>query len=157
MFYPLDFTFVCPTEILAFNKHLEDFRRLGCEVLCVSVDSEYCHLAWTTVSPAEGGVGRIGLPLVSDSTHRISEQYGVLIPEQGVAYRGLFLLDPEQTVKQITVNDLPIGRSVDEALRLLRAHQHHALHGEVCPAGWNTGMKAVTPTTQGIKDYLKTL
>ncbi|GAA6020307.1 hypothetical protein JCM10207_003220 [Rhodosporidiobolus poonsookiae] len=137
-FYPLDFTFVCPTEILAFNERLADFAKLGVEVLAVSTDSEYSHLAWANTNRNEGGLGPdLKLKLVADTNHKISRDYGVLIEDAGVALRGLFLIDPKGTLRQITINDLPVGRSVDETIRLIQAFQFTDEHGEVCPANWS--------------------
>ncbi|GAA5840533.1 hypothetical protein JCM3766R1_000690 [Sporobolomyces carnicolor] len=137
-FYPLDFTFVCPTEILAFNQRLADFAKLNTEVLAVSCDSEYSHLAWANTNRNEGGLGPdLKLKLVADKSMKIARDYGVLIEDAGVPLRGLFLIDPQQTVRQITINDLPVGRSVDETIRLIQAFQFVEEHGEVCPANWD--------------------
>ncbi|GAA5910550.1 thioredoxin peroxidase TSA1 [Sporobolomyces salmoneus] len=137
-FYPLDFTFVCPTEILAFNQRLADFAKLNTEVLAVSCDSEYSHLAWANTNRNEGGLGPdLKLKLVSDKSMKIARDYGVLIEDAGVPLRGLFLIDPKGTLRQITINDLPVGRSVDETIRLIQAFQFTDEHGEVCPANWD--------------------
>uniref|UniRef100_F7BFT1 Peroxiredoxin-2 n=1 Tax=Equus caballus TaxID=9796 RepID=F7BFT1_HORSE len=129
-FYPLDFTFVCPTEIIAFSEHAEDFRKLGCEVLGVSVDSQFTHLAWINTPRKEGGLGPLNIPLLADVTRSLSHDYGVLKEDEGIAYRGLFIIDGKGVLRQITVNDLPVGRSVDEALRLVQAFQYTDEHGE---------------------------
>ncbi|CEQ38605.1 hypothetical protein JCM21900_002892 [Sporobolomyces salmonicolor] len=137
-FYPLDFTFVCPTEILAFNARLADFAKLNTELLAVSCDSEYSHLAWANTNRNEGGLGPdLKLKLVADKSMKMAREYGVLIEDAGVPLRGLFLIDPKGTLRQITINDLPVGRSVDETLRLIQAFQFTDEHGEVCPANWD--------------------
>lgn len=152
-FYPLDFTFVCPSEIIAFNNALDKFKSRNCEVIGVSVDSHFTHFAWKNTPVKEGGIGQIQFPLVSDLNKEISREYGVLLPE-GMALRGLFLIDKEGTVRHALVNDLPLGRSVPEALRMVDALQFHEKHGEVCPANWQKGEDAMTPTAQGVADYL---
>lgn len=152
-FYPLDFTFVCPTEILAFNERLAAFRERNAEVIGVSIDSEYVHHAWKSLPPSQGGIGSIGYPLVADLDKRISRDYGVLVDDK-VALRGLFLIDREGIVRHQLVNDLGIGRSVDEALRVLDALQFTEKHGEVCPANWSPGEEALAPTAEGVARYL---
>jgi peroxiredoxin (alkyl hydroperoxide reductase subunit C) len=152
-FYPLDFTFVCPTEILAFDKKLEDFRKRSCEVLGVSVDSKHAHWAWRNTAPDKGGIGRIGYPLVSDLSHGIARSYGVLHNEE-LALRGLFLIDKEGVIRHAVVNDLPLGRSIDEALRMVDALQFTEKHGEVCPANWTVGKEAMKETHEGVAKYL---
>ncbi|GAB0098839.1 Peroxiredoxin 1 [Sergentomyia squamirostris] len=152
-FYPLDFTFVCPTEIIAFSDRVGEFNELGCEVVAVSTDSHFSHLAWTQVSRREGGIGKVSLPLLSDKSMRISREYGVLNEETGIAYRGLFIIDTNQTLRQITINDLPVGRSVDETLRLVKAFQFTDAHGEVCPANWQPGGKTIKPETEKSKEF----
>ena len=147
-FYPLDFTFVCPTEIVAFSDRIEDFRRRGAEVIGVSVDSKFSHLAWIQTPRTHGGLGGLRYPLVSDLTKRISQDYGVLL-EGGVALRGLYLIDKQGVVRAMTVHDLPLGRSVDEALRVLDALQFFEKHGEVCPADWKPGAATIKP---GVKE-----
>ncbi|XP_031553906.1 peroxiredoxin-1-like isoform X2 [Actinia tenebrosa] len=144
-FYPLDFTFVCPTEIIAFSDRVEEFKAINCEVIACSVDSQYSHLAWTNVPRKKGGIGTINVPILSDLTKQISRDYGVLLEEQGVALRGLFIIDDKGILRQITVNDLPVGRSVDETLRLIQAFQFTDKHGEVCPAGWRPGSDTIVP------------
>ena len=152
-FYPLDFTFVCPSEIIAFDKALSKFKQKNAEVIGVSVDSHYTHLAWKNTPRAQGGIGPIGYPLVADLTKKISEAYGVLL-DGGVALRGLFLIDKEGVIRHALVNDLPLGRNVDEALRVLDALQFTEAHGEVCPANWREGQEAMKPTAKGVADYL---
>ncbi|KIM63248.1 hypothetical protein SCLCIDRAFT_1214351 [Scleroderma citrinum Foug A] len=153
-FYPMDFTFVCPTEILAFNDALPEFGKLGAAVLGVSTDSEYCHLAWAQQPRKQGGIGPdLQLPLIADRNMQISREYGVLIEEAGIALRGLFIIDPKGIVRQITINDLPVGRSVDETLRLLKAFQFTDTHGEVCPLGWTEGGKTIKPDPKGSQAY----
>uniref|UniRef100_A0A8D0HFD4 Peroxiredoxin-2 n=2 Tax=Sphenodon punctatus TaxID=8508 RepID=A0A8D0HFD4_SPHPU len=152
-FYPLDFTFVCPTEIIAFSERAEEFRKLNCEVVGASVDSHFTHLAWINTPRKEGGLGQLNIPLVADLTHSIAADYGVLKEDEGIAYRGLFIIDNKGILRQITVNDLPVGRSVDETLRLVQAFQHTDKHGEVCPAGWSPGSDTIKPTVKDSKEY----
>jgi alkyl hydroperoxide reductase subunit AhpC len=145
LFYPKDFTFVCPTEIIAFSDRVAEFHSLHAEVIAVSTDTEECHLAWTHMPRKKGGLGEMAIPLLADTTKAITNSYGVLIEEAGIALRGLFLINPEGMVEQMTVNNLPVGRSVDETLRLLRAFQFTREHGEVCPANWQPGSKTMVP------------
>jgi peroxiredoxin (alkyl hydroperoxide reductase subunit C) len=152
-FYPLDFTFVCPSEIIAFDKSLAKFKAKNTEVIGVSVDSHYTHLAWKNTPRNAGGIGPIQYPLVADLDKKISEKYGVLL-EAGIALRGLFLIDKKGVVRHALVNDLPLGRSVDEALRLVDALQFHETHGDVCPANWHAGEEAMKPSAKGVADYL---
>jgi len=152
-FYPLDFTFVCPTEIIAFDAKLDEFKKRKCEVIGVSVDSEFTHLAWKETERKDGGIGDIQYPLVSDLTKKISKSYGVLF-DDAVALRGLFLIDKDGKVRHSVINDLPLGRSVDEALRMLDCLQYVEKHGEVCPANWEVGEDAMEPTADGVKEYL---
>jgi len=152
-FYPLDFTFVCPSEILAFDKKLDEFKSRDCEVIGVSVDSHFTHWAWRNTPVEKGGIGNIRYPLVSDLTKKISRDYGVLLND-AVALRGLFIMDKNLIVRHMLVNDLPIGRSVDEAIRVLDAIQYHEEHGEVCPANWRKGEKAMKPDAKGVAEYL---
>ena len=152
-FYPLDFTFVCPSEIIAFDAALDKFQRKNAQVLGASVDSHFTHLAWKNTPRKEGGIGPIRYPLVSDLTKGIAKDFGVLL-EGGVALRGLFLIDKEGKVRHALINDLPIGRSVDEALRTLDALQFHEQHGDVCPANWHEGEEAMKPTADGVAQYL---
>ena len=152
-FYPLDFTFVCPSEILAFNRQVDDFNAKNCEILGISVDSVYTHLAWKNTPVDQGGIGPIRFPLVSDMSKSISEDYGVLL-EDGVSLRGLFLIDKDGIVRHELVNDLPLGRNVDEALRVIDALQFFEEHGDVCPANWRPGDEAMKPTPEGVAEYL---
>ena len=152
-FYPLDFTFVCPTEILAFDEALDEFKKKNAEVVGVSVDSQYTHLAWKKTSPDQGGIGPIRYPLVADLKKQIARDYGVLFDEE-VALRGLFLIDRDGIVRHQVVNDLPLGRNVDEAVRMVEALQFHEENGEVCPAGWRPGARAMTASPSGVADYL---
>jgi peroxiredoxin (alkyl hydroperoxide reductase subunit C) len=154
-FYPLDFTFVCPTEIIAFNQRVKDFEQRNTVILGVSVDSHYTHLAWINTPRKQGGLGGLDYPLVSDLTKKIAADYGVLTADGSVALRGLFLIDREGFVRHELVNDLPIGRSVDEALRVLDALQHFELHGEVCPANWQAGDKTMLPDPKGSLKYFE--
>lgn len=153
LFYPLDFTFVCPSEILAFNKKLDEFKKRNCELITISVDSKYTHLAWKNTKVEDGGIGQVQFPMVEDLNKQISRDYGILLGEK-VALRGLFLIDPKGTVRHCVINDLPLGRSVDEALRMLDALQFTDTHGEVCPANWQQGDEAMKPTADGVASYL---
>jgi peroxiredoxin (alkyl hydroperoxide reductase subunit C) len=153
LFYPLDFTFVCPSEILAFNKKLDEFKKRNCELVTVSVDSKFTHLAWKNTKLEDGGIGQVQFPMVEDLTKQISRDYGILLGDK-VALRGLFLIDPKGVVRHCVINDLPLGRSVDEALRMLDALQFTDTHGEVCPANWQQGDEAMKPTAEGVASYL---
>lgn len=152
-FYPLDFTFVCPTEIIAFDKALSEFKKRNTEVIGASVDSHYTHLAWKNTPVDHGGIGQIQYPLVSDLNKSISRDFGVLVDES-VALRGLFLIDKDGIVRHELVNDLGLGRNVSEALRMLEALQYSEEHGEVCPANWEEGEEAMPPTPEGVAEYL---
>jgi len=152
-FYPLDFTFVCPTEIIAFSDRVDEFRKIGAEVIGASVDSHFTHLAWIKTPRKEGGLGKMNIPLVSDLTKEISRSYGVLLEDQGITLRGLFIIDPNGIIRQITINDLPVGRDVDETLRLVQAFQYVDKHGEVCPAGWKPGKDTIIPNPTDKIDY----
>ncbi|MDD3553478.1 MAG: peroxiredoxin [Deltaproteobacteria bacterium] len=152
-FYPLDFTFVCPSEILAFDRAVDEFQKRNCEVIGVSVDSHFTHLAWKETPVEKGGIGSVRFPLVADLSKSISRDYGVLL-ESGIALRGLFLIDKDGIIRHMLVNDLPLGRSVDEALRVLDALQFVEKHGEVCPANWKPGEEAMKPTKEGVAEYL---
>jgi peroxiredoxin (alkyl hydroperoxide reductase subunit C) len=152
-FYPLDFTFVCPSEIIAFDARLEAFQERNAEVIGVSVDSHYTHLAWKNTPRDEGGVGDIKYPLVADLNKQIARDYGIL-NDESVALRGLFLIDKEGVVRHELVNDLGLGRSVDEAIRMLDALQYTEIKGEVCPANWEKGQEAMQPTADGVAKYL---
>lgn len=153
-FYPLDFTFVCPTEIVAFSDAADKFKSLGAEIIAASVDSVFSHLAWTQQSRDEGGLGEINFPILSDLNKRVSESYEVLTDE-GVALRGLFLIDEENIIQHATINNLSVGRNVDEALRLLKAYQFTAEKGEVCPANWNDGDDSMKPDPSGSKEWFQ--
>ena len=152
-FYPLDFTFVCPSEIIAFDNSLAKFQEKNCEVIGVSIDSQFTHWAWKNTPVNDGGIGNIKYPLVADLDKKISRQYGVLL-DMGVALRGTFLIDKEGVVRHAVINDLPLGRSIDEALRMVDALEFHESHGDVCPANWKEGEEAMTPTAEGVADYL---
>lgn len=151
-FWPLDFTFVCPTEIIAFSDREEDFAKLNVQILGVSVDSHYTHLAWQNTPRTEGGLGKIAYPLVADLNKEISKAYDVLLPG-GIALRGLFLIDKAGVVRHQVVNDLPLGRSVDEALRMVKALQFFETNGEVCPANWQEGSRSIKPTVTDSKKF----
>ena len=152
-FYPLDFTFVCPSEIIAFANRLKEFKDRNVEVIGVSVDSKYTHLAWKNTDVNKGGIGDIQFPLVSDLTKSIARDYDVLTGD-AVALRGTFLIDQEGVVRHQLVNDLPLGRDVDEAIRIVDALKFFQEHGEVCPAGWNKGKKGMKASTKGVAEYL---
>jgi len=152
-FYPLDFTFVCPSEIIAFDKKLAAFRERNCEVIGVSVDSHFSHWAWKNTPREKGGIGNVQFAMVADLTKKIAADYGVLL-EGGVALRGLFLIDREGVVRHAVINDLPLGRNVDEALRMVDALHHFEKHGEVCPANWRQGEEAMKPSADGVAKYL---
>jgi len=154
-FYPLDFTFVCPTEIIAFSDRTEDFRKRGVEVLSCSVDSRFTHNAWRNTPRKEGGLGQIAYPMLEDLDKNIARSYDVLFNDS-VALRGLFLIDKEGKVRHQVVNDLPLGRSVDEALRMVDALQFNEKNGEVCPADWKSGEKGIKPETKASKDFFAT-
>lgn len=152
-FYPLDFTFVCPSEILAFNKAVKAFAKKDAVVLGVSVDSHFSHWAWRQTPVNKGGIGEIGFPLVADLNKQIARDYDVLLND-AIALRGLFLIDRKGIVRHQVVNDLPLGRNVDEAIRMLDALQFTEEHGEVCPANWRSGDEAMKPTAEGVASYL---
>jgi peroxiredoxin (alkyl hydroperoxide reductase subunit C) len=154
-FYPLDFTFVCPSELLAFDHRIEEFKNRGVEVIGVSIDSQFSHNAWRNTAINDGGIGPVQYTLVADVKHEICKAYDVEHPEAGVAFRASFLIDEEGNVRHQVVNDLPLGRNVDEMIRMVDALQFHQEHGEVCPAGWNKGDKGMTATTEGVAAYLK--
>jgi len=154
-FYPLDFTFVCPTELLAFADRIADFRSRDCEILGISVDSVYAHLAWRRTPRSEGGVGDLPYPLVSDLDKRIARAYGVLLDKPAVALRGVFLIDRAGIVRSVIVNDLSLGRNVDEVLRLLDALQFSEQHGQVCPSNWRQGEEGIDATVEGVKAYVR--
>ncbi len=152
-FYPLDFTFVCPSELIAHDHRLGKFKELGVEVIGVSIDSQFTHHAWRETPVNNGGIGKVGYPLVADITHSICQAYGIEHPA-GVALRGSFLIDKEGIVQSQQVNNLPLGRNVDEMVRLVEALQFTEEHGEVCPAGWNKGDSGMKPSTEGVASYL---
>ncbi|XP_034040201.1 thioredoxin-dependent peroxide reductase, mitochondrial [Thalassophryne amazonica] len=154
-FYPLDFTFVCPTEIISFSDKASKFYDINCEVVAVSVDSHFTHLAWINTPRKAGGLGHIHIPLLSDLNKQISRDYGVLLETPGIALRGLFIIDPNGVVKHMSVNDLPVGRSVEETLRLVKAFQFVESHGEVCPASWTPESPTIKPTPEGSKEYFE--
>ena len=151
-FYPLDFTFVCPTEIIAFSKSMDEFKKRNTEVLGVSIDSHFSHLAWRNTDRKNGGLGDIAYPLVADLNKKITYDYGVM-HEAGIAFRGLFLIDKEGVVQHQVINNLPLGRNIDEALRMVDALQFHENNGEVCPANWKSGEDGMKPDPSGSKTY----
>ena len=152
-FWPLDFTFVCPTEILAHDHRLQAFKERNVEVVGISIDSQFTHFAWRNTPVKEGGIGPVQFPMVADITHAITRAYGVCHPD-GVALRASFLIDREGIVQHQVVNNLPLGRNVDEMLRMVDALQFTEEHGEVCPAGWQKGEGGMKPTARGVADYL---
>jgi peroxiredoxin 3 len=152
-FYPLDFTFVCPTEIIAFSEKVKEFKAINAEVLGVSVDSHFTHLAWRNVDRKQGGIGAIEYPLIADLNKSIARDYGVLIEEAGIALRGLFVIDPKGVIRAATVHDLPVGRNVDETLRVIKAFQFVEKNGEVCPANWSEGKPTMKADPKGSKEY----
>ncbi|XP_076296916.1 peroxiredoxin 2 [Lasioglossum baleicum] len=154
-FYPLDFTFVCPTEIIAFSDRADEFAKIGCQLIAASTDSHFSHLAWVNTPRKQGGLGEMNIPLLADKSSKIARDYGVLDDESGVPFRGLFIIDDKQNLRQVTINDLPVGRSVDETLRLVQAFQYTDKHGEVCPAGWKPGKKTMKPDVAGSKEYFQ--
>lgn len=154
-FYPLDFTFVCPTELHAFQEKLSEFKKRHAEVIACSVDSWHTHFAWLNTPKEKGGIAGVTYPVVSDLNKAISSQYHVLKEEDGLSYRGLFLIDKQGIIRHQLINDLPLGRSVDEVLRMLDALIFHETHGEVCPANWTSGAKGLKPTPEGLIHYLK--
>jgi peroxiredoxin (alkyl hydroperoxide reductase subunit C) len=154
-FYPLDFTFVCPTELHAFQEKAEQFKKLNTEIIGVSVDSKFSHLAWVNTPKTDGGIQGVKYTLVSDLNKTISRDYDVLIPEEGISLRGTFLIDKQGVVRHQTVNANNLGRNVDEMLRLVEALQYSEEHGEVCPANWKKGDKAMKPDQSGLKNYFK--
>jgi peroxiredoxin (alkyl hydroperoxide reductase subunit C) len=152
-FYPLDFTFVCPSEIIAFHNRIGEFSNRNTKVVAVSVDSQYSHLAWKKTNYEKGGIGNVQFPIVSDLTKQISKDYNVLMP-QGIALRGSFIIDEDFTLRHVTINDLPLGRNADEMLRLVDAIDFHKAHGEVCPAGWQKGQEGMHESAHGVANYL---
>lgn len=156
-FYPKDFTFVCPTEIIAFSDRAKEFEALNAQVIAASTDTPEVHLAWIKTARRRGGLGHVQIPIVADVRKEVSASFGVLSAEAGVAYRGLFIINPEGVIQHITMNDFPIGRNVDEALRTLEAIRFVAEHGEVCPAGWKPGSKTMTADPEKSLEYFETL
>ena len=154
-FYPLDFTFVCPSELIALDKRMDQFNERGVEVVGISIDSHFTHKAWRDTPVNEGGIGPVNYSLVADINHKIAKDYGVEHPEIGVAFRAAILIDQKGLVRVQIVNDLPIGRNIDELVRLVDALQFHEAHGEVCPAGWTKGQPGMTATPAGVAKYLE--
>ncbi|GAB6024707.1 thioredoxin peroxidase Tpx1 [Chamberlinius hualienensis] len=154
-FYPLDFTFVCPTEIIGFSERADEFKALNTEVIGVSTDSHFSHLAWINTPRKQGGLGDMKIPLLSDFNKTIASNYGILIEGAGIALRGLFLIDPKGVLRHMSVNDLPVGRSVDETLRLVKAFQFVEKHGEVCPAGWKPDSPTIKPDPIKSREYFE--
>jgi peroxiredoxin 2/4 len=153
-FYPLDFTFVCPSELIALDRRIPQFKERHVEVLGVSIDSHFTHNAWRNTAIKDGGIGQVDYTLVADINHSICQAYGVEHPQMGVAFRAAFLIDKQGVVRAQIVNDLPIGRNIDELLRLVDALQFHEEHGDVCPAGWKKGDKAMNPSPKGVASFL---
>ena len=153
-FYPLDFTFVCPTELIAFSRRIKEFDERGVQVVGCSIDSQFTHIAWRNTPVDQGGIGPVAYPLVADVKHEICRAYDVEFEPAGVAFRGSFLIDQSGTVRHQVVNDLPLGRNIDEMLRMIDALQFTEKHGEVCPAGWTQGDKGMTPSGAGVAAYL---
>ncbi len=153
-FYPLDFTFVCPSELIAVDNRIEEFTKRNTLLMGVSIDSQFTHNAWRNTPVANGGIGPVKFPLIADVNHHICQAYGVEHPTAHVALRGAFIIDKQGVVRSQIVNDLPLGRNVDELLRLIDALEFHEKHGEVCPANWTPGKAAIKPTTEGIASFL---
>ena len=153
-FYPLDFTFVCPSELIAFDKRLAEFQKRGVEVIGVSIDSQFSHNAWRNTEIKDGGIGKVGYTLVADVKHEICQAFDAEHPEAGVAFRASFLIDEDGLVRHQVVNDLPLGRNIDEMLRMVDALNFHQEHGEVCPAGWQEGKKGMDASPEGVAAYL---
>ncbi|MCD6048294.1 MAG: peroxiredoxin [Gammaproteobacteria bacterium] len=153
-FYPLDFTFVCPSELIALSHRAAKFRECGVEVIGVSIDSQFTHNAWRNTPVEQGGIGKVDYTLVADINHHICQAYGVEHPVAGVALRAAFIIDKQGVVRSQVVNDLPLGRNVDELLRTVDALQFFESHGEVCPAGWQKGQQGMKATTSGVAEYL---
>lgn len=153
-FYPLDFTFVCPSELIAFDHRLEEFKKRNVEVIGISIDSQFTHLAWKNTPVEKGGIGQVGYPLVADIKHEICKAYDVEFGAAGVAFRGTFLIDKSGVVQHQVVNNLPLGRDIDELIRVIDALQFTEEHGEVCPAGWKKGAKGMGASPEGVAKYL---
>lgn len=154
-FYPLDFTFVCPSELIALDHRIPQFKTLNVEVIAVSIDSQFTHSAWRNTPIDQGGIGQVNYTLVADIKHTIAQSFGVEHPEAGVALRGAFIIDKQGVVRAQLVNDLPLGRNIDELIRLVDALQYHEVHGEVCPAGWQKGDQGMVATASGVAQYLE--
>jgi|TARA_Y200000002_G_scaffold382760_2_gene401164 peroxiredoxin (alkyl hydroperoxide reductase subunit C) len=153
-FYPLDFTFVCPSELVALDKRMDAFKEKNTQVIALSIDSEHTHCAWRRTPLNEGGIGPVKYTMVSDKKHEICRAYGIEHPQKGVALRGAFVMDKEMTIRSAIINDLPIGRNIDEILRVIDAIQFHEAHGQVCPAGWQTGQSGMVADHSGVKKFL---
>ena len=154
-FYPLDFTFVCPTEMIALHKRMDAFKSRNTEIITVSIDSEFSHKHWRNTPIAEGGIGHVGYTMAADIRHNICKDYGVEHPQEGVALRASIIIDPKKQIRVSMVNDLPVGRNIDELVRLVDALQFADNHGEVCPAGWQQGKAAFEPNSEGISSFLE--
>ena len=160
LFYPFDFTYVCPTELIAFSENIAKFKELNTEVLGISTDSHFTHLAWLKTKREEGGIEQLSYPLIADISKEISKSYGVLVEDRedelfGAALRGLFIIDGKGKVRTLQINDAPVGRSVEETLRLIQAFQYTDVHGEVCPAGWRPGQKTIIPDQEKKRVYFQ--
>lgn len=153
-FYPLDFTFVCPSELIAIDKRIEEFNKRNTLIMGVSIDSQFTHNAWRNTAVENGGIGAVRYPLIADVNHQICQAYGVEHPTAHVALRGAFVIDKNGIVRSQIVNDLPLGRNIDELIRLIDALEFHEKHGEVCPAGWTKGKAGMKPTTEGVAQFL---
>jgi len=154
-FYPLDFTFVCPSELIALDNRIEEFNQRDTVVMGVSIDSQFTHNAWRNTPVDQGGIGAVRYPLVADLNHHICQMYGIEHPTAHIALRAAFLIDKQGIVRSQIVNDLPLGRNIDEMIRVVDALQFHEKHGDVCPAGWNKGDMGIKPTEKGIADFLR--
>ncbi len=157
IFFSVISTFVCPTEIISFSDRISEFNQIGCAIVGCSTDSQYSHLAWMNTDRKQGGIGDLNYPLLADKNMSIARSYGVLDEDTGVPFRGLFIIDRNQNLRQIIVNDLPIGRSVDEALRLVQALQFHETNGEVCPVNWRPGSKTIVPDPNRSKEFFNSV
>jgi len=153
-FYPLDFTFVCPSELIALDKRMDEFKKRGVEVVACSIDSHFTHNAWTNTPVDQGGIGKVQYTMAADMTHKVSNAYDVEHPEVGVSFRGAFIIDKNKKVRSQIINDLPLGRDIDEILRIFDALAFTEEHGEVCPAGWKQGDKGMDASPEGVKTYL---
>jgi alkyl hydroperoxide reductase subunit AhpC len=152
-FYPLDFTFVCPTEIIAYSDAAAEFEKINTQLIACSVDSFFSHLAWTQQDRNEGGIGEVNFPILADLNKQIARDYEVLVEDAGVALRGLFIIDDQNVIQHATINNLSVGRNPEETLRLLKGYQYTAKHGEVCPAGWTEGDDTMKPDPKGSKEW----